>query len=48
MCSCGKPAKQNARVVDGKLQRTGKQVAIEGETKYVAVCNKCYLTKEEV
>lgn len=48
MCSCGKPAKQNARVVNGKIQRTGKQVAIEGDTKYVAVCNKCYLTKEEV
>ena len=48
MCSCGKPAKQNARVVDGKIQRTGKQVAIEGDTKYVALCNKCYLTKEEI
>lgn len=48
MCSCGKPARQNARVVNGKIMREGELVAIEGETKYIALCNKCYLTKEEI
>ena len=48
MCSCGKLARQNARVVNGKIIRDGEQVAIEGETEYIALCNKCYLTKEEI
>ena len=48
MCSCGKLARQNARVVNGKIVRDGEQVAIEGETQYVALCNACYLTKEEI
>ena len=48
MCSCGKLARQNARVVNGKIVRDGEQVAIEGETEYVALCNACYLTKEEI
>lgn len=48
MCPCGKTARQNARVVNGKIIREGEQIAIEGETKYVALCNKCYLTKEEI
>ena len=48
MCSCGKLARQNARVVNGKIERDGEQVAIEGETEYVALCNACYLTKEEI
>lgn len=48
MCSCGKPARQNARVVNGKIMREGEQIAIEGETQYIAVCNKCYLTREEI
>lgn len=48
MCSCGKPARQNARVVNRKIIREGEQIAIEGETQYIAFCNKCYLTKEEI
>lgn len=48
MCSCGKLARQNARVVNGKIVREGEQIAIEGETQYIAVCNECYLTKEEI
>ena len=48
MCSCGKLARQNARVVNGKIVRDGEQVAIEGETKYIALCNACYMTKEEI
>ena len=48
MCCCGNVARQNARVVDGKIIRDGDVVAIEGEAKYVAVCNKCYLLKEEI
>lgn len=48
MCCCGNVARQNARVVDGRIIRDGEVVAIEGETKYVAVCNKCYLLKEEI
>ena len=48
MCTCGRVARQNARVVDGKIIRDGEVVAIEGEAKYVAVCNKCYILKEEL
>ncbi len=48
MCACGKPARQNARVVNGKIIREGEQVVIEGEAQYVAVCNRCYLMKENI
>ena len=47
ICRCGKRAKFNARIVDGKFTSSGSQVAIDGENevKYESLCGKCYLEK---
>ena len=47
ICRCGKRAKFNARIVDGKFTSSGEQVAIDGENKvsYESLCGKCYLEK---
>ena len=47
ICSCGKRAKFNARIVDGKYTFEGDQIAIDGENevKYQSLCGKCYLEK---
>lgn len=47
ICRCGKRAKFNARVVDGKFTTEGDQVVIDevGETSYESVCGMCYITK---
>ena len=47
ICRCGKRAKFNGRIVDGKFTSYGEQVAIDGENevKYESLCGKCYLEK---
>ncbi|MGL5765306.1 MAG: thymidine kinase [Sarcina sp.] len=40
VCWCGKKAKQNARIVDGKMVVDGELVQIGGNESYVALCNK--------
>lgn len=47
ICSCGKKAKMNVRVVNGEYVTLGDQVAIDGESdvSYVSLCGKCYLEK---
>ena len=47
ICRCGKRAKFNARIVNGKFTDSGEQVAIDGENKvsYESLCGKCYLEK---
>lgn len=47
ICRCGKKARFNARIVDGKFTSSGKQVAIDGknEVTYESLCGKCYLKK---
>lgn len=40
VCWCGKRAKHNARIVDGKVVKVGEVIQIEGEAEYVALCNK--------
>ncbi len=47
ICRCGKRAKFNARIVDGKFTSNGEQVAIDGENhvEYESLCGKCYLEK---
>jgi len=47
ICRCGKRAKFNGRIVNGKFTSSGSQVAIDGENevKYEALCGKCYLEK---
>lgn len=46
MCSCGKVARQNARIVDGKIAREGDIIAIGGNELYLAVCNECFFKGE--
>ncbi len=47
ICRCGKRAKFNARIVDGKFVTTGDQIAIDNqkEVSYESLCGKCYLEK---
>ncbi len=47
ICRCGKRAKFNARIVNGKFTSSGAQVAIDGEDEvtYESLCGKCYLEK---
>lgn len=47
ICRCGKRAKFNGRIVDGKFTSYGEQVAIDGENEveYESLCGKCYLEK---
>ena len=47
ICRCGKKAKFNGRIVDGKFTSSGSQVAIDGENEvgYESLCGKCYLEK---
>jgi len=44
ICKCGKRAKFNARVVNGKYEKVGQEVAIDGiDAKYEPLCGKCYI-----
>ena len=45
ICSCGKKATQNLRLVNGRPVFTGKQVSIDNQddVKYCSVCGDCYL-----
>ncbi|MDD3392489.1 MAG: thymidine kinase [Bacilli bacterium] len=47
ICRCGKRAKFNARIENGRFVSKGDQVAIDGENSvsYEAICGKCYLEK---
>lgn len=46
ICECGKKAKFNARVIDGKYVLHGEQIAIDGiDAGYDSLCGKCYLEK---
>ncbi|MEG0775705.1 thymidine kinase [Clostridium sp.] len=42
MCKCGNVAKQNARMLNGKITKDGEVVAIGGNELYTGVCNKCF------
>lgn len=45
-CMCGKNANTNARLINGKFNTNGKQIAIDGEdddVEYVSVCWECFL-----
>ncbi|MBQ2946687.1 MAG: thymidine kinase [Bacilli bacterium] len=44
ICKCGKRAKFNARVINGKFVRSGEEVAIDGiDAEYEPLCGKCYI-----
>lgn len=47
ICHCGKRAKQNARVINNKLVKSGEEIVIgnnevANEVHYVSLCNDCY------
>lgn len=42
MCHCGHLAKQNARMIDGKIVKDGDVVVVGGNDLYTAVCNRCF------
>lgn len=47
ICSCGKKAKFNARIVDGEYISDGESIAIDDNDsiKYESLCGKCFLQK---
>jgi len=40
VCFCGKKAIMNARIVEGKVIKTGEQIKIGGNEAYIALCRK--------
>ena len=49
ICSCGKKAMINARLVNGEFVFSGSQVAIDGEdnVEYRSLCPECYFKERE-
>ena len=48
LCSCGAPAKFNARKVNGEFTMEGEEVVIDGSTanvEYQPLCGKCFYNK---
>ncbi len=46
ICECGKRAKFNARLINGKFTLDGNEILIDGakdDVKYVPMCGKCYI-----
>lgn len=41
-CSCGRKAIINARIINGKIIKTGKQIDIGGDDKYISLCRHCW------
>lgn len=46
MCHCGNVARQNVRLVDGKMVTDGDVVAVGGNEMYTSVCNKCFVERK--
>ena len=42
ICKCGRKAEVNARINNGKIIKTGKQVQIGGNESYIGMCYKCW------
>ena len=40
VCWCGRKATYNARLLDGKVVKTGAQIQLGGNESYVALCRK--------
>lgn len=46
ICSCGKKAKFNARLINNEYTIEGQEVAIDGiDASYESLCGECYLKK---
>ncbi len=42
VCTCGRRAKVNARLVDGKITTSGDEILIGAEESYVSMCYLCF------
>ncbi len=42
ICWCGRKATMVARVVDGKIEKSGEQIVIGGNNLYVSLCRRHY------
>ena len=42
VCKCGNKAIINAKVVGGKIVKSGDEIDIGGDEKYMSICYKCY------
>lgn len=42
ICWCGKKATMVARIVDGKIIKTGEQIQVGGNEMYISLCRKHY------
>jgi thymidine kinase len=46
ICACGRKATMNVRIDDlGKRITQGEQIAIEGETRYIQTCGRCFYSE---
>ena len=45
VCSCGRKAIVNARLVDGRIVTSGDEIAIGGDESYESMCYTCYKNK---
>ena len=45
ICRCGKKARFNGRMKDGKFITEGEQISIDDGTNYESLCGECYLRK---
>ncbi len=43
ICWCGKKATCNARIVDGKVAKTGEQIVLGGSESYTSLCRKHWM-----
>ena len=46
ICWCGKKATYNARVVDGKVVKTGEQIVLGGSESYTSLCRRHWQSGE--
>ena len=46
VCWCGRKATYNARLLDGKVIKTGEQIVLGGNESYVALCRKHWKSGE--
>ncbi len=46
ICWCGKKATCNARIVDGKVAKTGEQIVLGGSESYTSLCRKHWMSGE--
>ncbi|MGN1227280.1 MAG: thymidine kinase [Christensenellales bacterium] len=42
VCKCGNKAIINAKVVDGKIVKSGNEIDIGGDEKYISLCYNCW------